>query len=286
MSAREPDARHFRWGLAARWCAGLMLAFGIHAAGAVALMTQWNEEPDSVASAPAILIDFAPAPVAPATVPEQPVGPPQPQAIEQPEPAPEKPVAEEAETEPAPEPPVEEKVVEPAPKPEPPVEETITLPPEPQPQFAMVTLPPPRPAIKPPAKERLPKRKASLASAPAAAERKAPRAAAPAPGAATHAPNPRAVASWKTRLVAQLERYKRFPAEAQARGEQGVSQIAFSIDRAGGVHNPRIVRSSGSNLLDRATMNLVQRAQPLPPPPADVPGSRIAIVVPIRYHIR
>ncbi len=283
MTAPQPT--RYRWTLAARWGAGLMLAFGIHAAGAVALITQWNEEPDSVASAPAILIDLAPAPAAPATVPEQPIGPPQPQAIEQPEPAPEKPVEKEAETEPVPAPPVEEKIVEPESKPEPPVEETITLPPEPQPQFAMVTLPPPRPAIKPPAKKRPPQRRASLASAPAAAQHEASRAAAPAPGAAS-APNPHAVANWKSRLVAQLERYTRFPAEAQARGEQGVSQIAFSIDRAGGVHNPRIVRSSGSGLLDRATIDLVQRAQPLPPPPADVPGSHIAIVVPIRYHIR
>jgi len=46
------------------------------------------------------------------------------------------------------------------------------------------------------------------------------------------------------------------------------------------------VRSSGSNLLDRETLALVERAQPLPPPPPEVSGSQIAVVVPIRYNAR
>jgi protein TonB len=72
----------------------------------------------------------------------------------------------------------------------------------------------------------------------------------------------------------------------RARGEQGVAQLAFSVDRHGGVHDARIVRSSGSELLDRETLAMVQRAQPLPPPPPELPGTQIAIVVPIRYNIR
>jgi protein TonB len=52
------------------------------------------------------------------------------------------------------------------------------------------------------------------------------------------------------------------------------------------VHNARIVRSSGSSLLDRATLDLIARAQPLPAPPPDIHGSQIAIVVPINYNLR
>ena len=87
-------------------------------------------------------------------------------------------------------------------------------------------------------------------------------------------------------MVATLERSKRYPSEARARGEQGVAQLAFSIDRHGGVHHARIVRSSGSSLLDEATLALIERAQPLPPPPPEIAGAEIAIVVPIRYNIR
>jgi protein TonB len=46
------------------------------------------------------------------------------------------------------------------------------------------------------------------------------------------------------------------------------------------------VHSSGSELLDRESLALVERAQPLPRPPAELTGAEIAIVVPIRYNIR
>jgi protein TonB len=104
------------------------------------------------------------------------------------------------------------------------------------------------------------------------------------PGASSQ--NPNALPNWKSELVARLERAKRYPPEAQSRGEHGVAQLAFSVDRSGGVHNARIVHSSGSSLLDEATLALIGRAAPLPPPPSEISGSQIAIVVPIRYNIR
>ena len=119
-------------------------------------------------------------------------------------------------------------------------------------------------------------------SAPSTAEQQAERAAAPMPGAASR--NSDAVPNWKSQLVAALERHKRYPSEA--RGDHGVAQLAFSIDRSGGVHNARIARSSGSSVLDREALALVQRAQPLPPPPPEIPGAQIPIVVPIRYNAR
>ena len=146
-----------------------------------------------------------------------------------------------------------------------------------------VVLPPPRP----PQRTAEPKHRRKLAdlnSAPPKIEHSATRAVAPASGAASHDPN--AVPQWKTALVTRLERYKRYPSEAQARGDEGVAQLAFTVDRSGGVHNARIVRSSGSSLLDRATLDLIARAQPLPAPPPDIRGSQIAIVVPINYNLR
>jgi protein TonB len=172
---------------------------------------------------------------------------------------------------------------QPEPEPAKPVEKTIELPPEPRAEPQLAVTPPPKPVEKP--KDKKPKQlHASLASAHSIAEQKAERAAAPMPGASSH--NPDAVPNWKSQLVARLERYKRYPSQAQSRGEQGVAQLAFSVDRSGGVHNARIVRSSGSSLLDEATLALVERAAPLPPPPPEISGAQIAIVVPIRYNIR
>lgn len=242
-----------RWPETLRWGVCFTLAVGFHAAGAAALMAKWNDSSDLVANAPVIMIELAPVPVAPDTTPNE--MPPDQVAsrAEEPEPEPQKPV------------------------------EKIELPRTPQAEPDLAVAPPPKPVEKPKEKNVQQKRK-SIASAPSTAEHKAERAAAPAPG--TFARDSDALPNWKSQVVARLERYKRYPSEAQSRGEHGVAQLAFSIDRSGGVHHARIVNSSGSSLLDSETLALVERAQPLPPPPPDVPGAQIAVVVPIRYNIR
>src|SRR6187549_2464376 len=156
----------------------------------------------------------------------------------------------------------------------------VDLAPDPQAEPVVAVTPPPK--LEPP-KEKKPKQKhASLASAPTRADQQVDRPAAPMPGLSSR--NSDALPNWKTQLVAKLERAKRYPSEA--RGDQGIAQLAFSVDRQGGVHNARIVRSSGSSVLDHETLALVQRAQPLPPPPPEVSGAQIPIVVPIRYNAR
>ena len=233
------------------WGACFVLALCVHGAGAAALLAHWTESPDAIANAPVIAIELAP-PVAPAIKPtDAPQGPQQSDAQPQPEPAPVKPV------------------------------EKVELPPDPQAEPVGAITPPPQPIERP--KEKKP-RHPSLASAPTNAERRADRAAAPAQGAA--APDSNAVPNWKSLLVATLERSKRYPAEAQARGDHGVAELAFSVDRSGHVHHARIVSSSGSSLLDRETLAMLGRAAPLPPPPPEIAGHEIPIVVPIRYNMR
>jgi protein TonB len=240
-----------------RWGACFVLALGIHAAGAAALLAHWHEDSDLVANAPVIMIELAAVPVAPNIKPtEAPPGPEQTEAQPQPEEV--KPV-------------------------EKPIEKKVELPVEPQAEPQLAVMPPLKPIEKRVEKKHRQKQ-ASLSSAPSPAERKAERAAAPTPGASSR--NPDAVPNWKSQLVARLERYKRYPSEAQSRGEQGVAQLAFSVDRSGGVHHARIVRSSGSSLLDEATLALVERAAPLPAPPPEISGAQIAISVPIRYNMR
>jgi protein TonB len=135
----------------------------------------------------------------------------------------------------------------------------------------------PKPPEIPPEK----KKAAKLTTAPAPADKRAP-VAAPMSGAFGSS----ALSNWKSMLVGQLERSKRYPSDARSRGEQGVTQLAFSVDRSGGVHGARIVRSSGYSALDQETLALVHRASPLPPPPPEMRGNSISVVVPIRYNIR
>jgi protein TonB len=109
-----------------------------------------------------------------------------------------------------------------------------------------------------------------------------------APRAAT-APSPpasesSAAASWQQSLVARLARLQRYP--PKARGAQGVVSLAFTIDRHGNVVSSRIVKSSGSTVLDTEALDLIKRAAPLPPPPAEIADNELSFVVPIRFAAR
>jgi protein TonB len=86
-------------------------------------------------------------------------------------------------------------------------------------------------------------------------------------------------------IAAQLERYKRYPALAQRRGEQGVALLRFTLTRTGGVSNARIERGSGHADLDEEVLVLVQRAQPLPAIPADIAANTLDIEVPVKFAL-
>ena len=90
-------------------------------------------------------------------------------------------------------------------------------------------------------------------------------------------------ARWQSRLMAHLERRKRYPSAARSRGEQGTVHVRFSIDGGGNVLSVTLARSSGFPDLDNEVLSLVRRVSPVPPPP---PGSATSITVPIRFSVR
>jgi periplasmic protein TonB len=97
---------------------------------------------------------------------------------------------------------------------------------------------------------------------------------------------PRVEPSWQTALVRHLQQYKRYPSDAQSRGEEGIVLLSFSIDRTGHVLARQIVRSSGHRELDNEVMSMVERAQPLPPFPASMPQAKLDLTVPIRFSLQ
>ncbi len=97
---------------------------------------------------------------------------------------------------------------------------------------------------------------------------------------------PRVEPSWEAGLVRHLQQYKRYPSEAQSRGEQGVVILGFSVDRGGHVLSRRIVRSSGHPDLDEEVMAMIERAQPLPAFPPSMAQTKLDLTVPIRFSLR
>jgi periplasmic protein TonB len=96
---------------------------------------------------------------------------------------------------------------------------------------------------------------------------------------------PAVTRSWEADLVRHLQQYKRYPGGAQARNEEGVVLLAFSVDRDGHVLNRHIVQSSGHADLDNEVMQMLQRAQPLPAFPAGMTQAQLSLTVPIRFSL-
>jgi TonB family protein len=92
------------------------------------------------------------------------------------------------------------------------------------------------------------------------------------------------IANWQQALVTRLARFQRYP--AHAKGATGVVNLSFSIDRQGHVLNGRVIKSSGSAVLDTEALSLLTRAAPLPPPPTAAPDSDLTFVLPIRFALR
>lgn len=58
------------------------------------------------------------------------------------------------------------------------------------------------------------------------------------------------------------------------------------MSRDGRVLAVRIERAAGVASLDQEGLDLLQRAQPLPPLPPDQPGESLELVVPIQFYLR
>jgi periplasmic protein TonB len=277
--APEDVADLRRWAICG---AVIVLAHGAIAAA----MVNWQDSDEAAEPAAAIVIDFAPVPVAPAIQHmELPPGPEQVMS----DASPSKPVESLEEK-------VEEKVEQKVEaKVEQKVEEKVETKPLEEPPPEVAPAPNPEVAVQPSPPQEIqqenPKRQEPRAPAPATT---APQAIPQQTAAVAAAPtqgqlipeNSNAVPTWKTRIVALLERNKRYPESAQAHREQGVAQVFFSLDRKGHVIESRVLRSSGANSLDQEALALLRRAQPFPAPPRELPGEHVDLTVPIRFNLK
>ncbi|WIW90226.1 energy transducer TonB (plasmid) [Sphingobium sp. V4] len=103
----------------------------------------------------------------------------------------------------------------------------------------------------------------------------------PAPQVSNNAPD-----SWEGRVLAQLNKHRRYPRAAMARRQQGVPYIRFIMDRSGKVLSSRLERSSGFPELDREAVALAKRASPFPAPPGDKGGDTLELVVPVEFFLK
>lgn len=273
-----PEKEDNIWPECMRWAgAGIIVAAAY--AGAVWAVVNWPANLSSASEPPpAVMIELAALPVS-AEAPPQDIAPGELMTEAQPEetpdvPEPEKEVVEEPEPEPVSEPEIEVPEL-----PQMQQAEAILTPPPPQPDKKVEKKPPPKPKVQRKKSPSRDKHQAPRTTAPTASQaQRAQRTAAPFSGMSS-APS-MSPSSWRSMLMAHLNRHKRFPAG----GSAGTAVVAFTIDRGGRVVSARLVRSAGDRVLDAEAVGLVRRASPVPAPPANMGGGSLSLSVPIRFN--
>lgn len=251
----------------ARWATAAAIVLAAHLGLMATYLLFFSQPPTGAPELPAVVIDLAPLPVAPASPMDVAPGP------------------EMVETPPPPEPEAVEPKPEPIIEPPPPAVEPLVALPEPpkEPPSPPQVREEPRP--KPPEVKRVERTPPAprTTAAPRSERATAERPSAPSPGAVSTSA---AMASWRDQVVAQLQRAKRYPSGAQSRREQGVVMLSFTLSRGGSVLARSIVRSSGNSELDQEALAMIMRAQPFPPFPAGMPQAQVRLPVPINFSLR
>jgi protein TonB len=88
-----------------------------------------------------------------------------------------------------------------------------------------------------------------------------------------------------TRLEAHLNAYKNYPPDARIHREEGTVQLRFSLDRSGHVLSYDVVASSGFASLDAEAREMIRRADPFPPVPAEYRGESLDLTVPLVFSL-
>lgn len=182
-----------------------------------------------------------------------------------------------------------------APKPAPPPPPVVQEQPQPEPKI--VEAPKPKIALAPKPKPKPPKPKPPKPVEQPKPTPEPPQEAPPAPPAETQSKpaaeqlaavsaTSKAKETWQSKLLSHLARYKKYPEDARRRGFEGTTRVRFSVDRDGNVLSIELAGTSGSASLDRATLAMIRRAQPVPKPPAELlDGNSLEVVAPFVYSL-
>lgn len=82
-----------------------------------------------------------------------------------------------------------------------------------------------------------------------------------------------------------LQMHKEYPPHLKKEKIQGTVVITFTFDREGNVLKAAVEKSSGNAELDRAALDMLAKAEPLPPIPDSMGRDTIPISIPVEYSL-
>ncbi|ACR12494.1 TonB family protein [Teredinibacter turnerae T7901] len=86
-------------------------------------------------------------------------------------------------------------------------------------------------------------------------------------------------------LTSWLNQHKDYPAHLKKRKVQGVVVVRFTINATGEILHKAIKKSSGNTELDQAALDVLDKANPLPPIPAEMKRTKLTLSLPVDYSL-
>lgn len=94
------------------------------------------------------------------------------------------------------------------------------------------------------------------------------------------------IREWQKSIVLLISGSKTYPAKARSDKIEGEVQVRFTLDRYGAILSAEVAQSSGSNVLDTAAVQTVEKLEKMPTPPNYLTGKEFTLIIPLRYSFR
>ena len=91
-------------------------------------------------------------------------------------------------------------------------------------------------------------------------------------------------ATWQKKLVAHLDKHKRYPADRGRKNAEVLVNII--LDRVGHVVSLSIVKGSGDSAFDEAALAMVRRSDPVPAPPPLIADEGLSFTLPVIFRVK
>jgi len=98
-------------------------------------------------------------------------------------------------------------------------------------------------------------------------------------------PSKDAMLRYQDMVKQRIEAARRYPLWAKKQGIEGVTHLYFTVLSGGAGQDIRIIRSSGSVILDEEAVATVKRASPFPPIPKEISRSSVGMEVAIVFSL-
>lgn len=87
---------------------------------------------------------------------------------------------------------------------------------------------------------------------------------------------------WTKEVATLVARMHNYPRAAQARGDEGTAKVKVVVSGAGKLVAAEVVQSSGSPILDREAVKIVEKVSAFPAPPG---GADSTVVLPLTWKL-